>query len=151
MTTGSESLTMTRTFNAPRERVFAAFTDPAMFAQWWGPPGTTNADVEIDASVGGRYATRMHMPPGMPGMEGAPSVLGLSGEFTEIEAQRTIAYTFQWEGQELITQVTISLEDAPGGGTLLTLRHEGFPAPEYLPDHEHGWGASFDRLAQALA
>ncbi len=151
MTTGTESLTMTRTFAAPRERVFAAFTEPALFAQWWGSDGTTNADVEIDATVGGRFATRMHMPAGMPGMEGGPATIGLSGEFLEVEAHRTLRYTFQWEGQDLVTQVTISLEDAPGGGTVVTLRHEGFPAPEFVPDHEHGWSASFDRLAALLA
>ncbi len=44
-----------RVINAPREDVFAAWTDPAILAKWFGPPEVTVAQAEIDARVGGTY------------------------------------------------------------------------------------------------
>lgn len=150
MTTQTSTLTITRTFRAPRARVFAAFTDPALFGQWWGPPGTTNSDVTIDARVGGRFAARMHLPAGAMGSaEGM--VVGLSGEFTTVEAPDRLEYSFRWEGEDLTTQVALTFADAPGGGTVVTLMQSGFPVEEQANQHEHGWNASFDRLEQVLA
>lgn len=135
-------LTIERPLDAPRQRVWEAFTHPSMFSQWWGPDGTTNLDVGIDATPGGRYAYRMHLPP-TPGR--GDVIVGVSGEFTEVDAERTLAYTYQWEGQDRITQVTVAMADRPGGGTDLTVRHEGLPMTEFA-DYETGWNASLDRL-----
>jgi uncharacterized protein YndB with AHSA1/START domain len=52
-------LTLVRTFDAQRELVFAAFTDPRYLAQWWGPHGFTNPVCEFNARPGG--ALRIHM------------------------------------------------------------------------------------------
>jgi len=52
-------LTITRIFDAPRELVFKAWTDPKMLARWWGPHGFTNPVCEVDVRVGG--GIRIHM------------------------------------------------------------------------------------------
>lgn len=142
MTTDSVTLTINRMLDAPRQRVWEAFIHPSIFSQWWGPEGTRNLDVAIDAEAGGRYAYRMHLPVSA-GRE--DTVVAVSGEFTEVDAQRLLAYTYQWEGQELVTQVMVEFEDRPEGGTELTVRHEGLPNTEFA-DYETGWNASLDRL-----
>lgn len=54
----------TRVFNAARERVFAAFSDPKQVALWWGPNGFTNTVDELDLRVGGKWRVTMHAPNG---------------------------------------------------------------------------------------
>jgi uncharacterized protein YndB with AHSA1/START domain len=53
-----------RTFTAPRERVFNAFSDPRQLAQWWGPQGFTNTIHEFDLRPGGMWRLVMHAPDG---------------------------------------------------------------------------------------
>src|SRR5580658_6098429 len=53
-----------REFDAPRELVFSAWTDPAQLAQWWGPAVFTNPVCEADARVGGRWHIVMRAPNG---------------------------------------------------------------------------------------
>jgi uncharacterized protein YndB with AHSA1/START domain len=57
-------LTLTRIIDAPRERVFSAWTDPAQVAQWWGPRGTTTPICEIDLRPGGVFRTVMRSSDG---------------------------------------------------------------------------------------
>src|SRR5512138_74034 len=54
----------TRTFDAPRERVFEAFSDPSRVARWWGPSGFTNTVHEFDMRPGGTWWFTMHGPDG---------------------------------------------------------------------------------------
>ena len=55
---------LTRTFAAPRELVFAAFTRPEHLARWWGPTGFTITTYHHDATVGGVWRFTMHGPDG---------------------------------------------------------------------------------------
>lgn len=146
MTTESVTLTINRMLGAPRERVWDAFTHPSLFSQWWGADGTTNLDVGIDANVGGRYAYRMHLPADAqrPGGD-----VGVSGEFTDIDPYRVLAYTHQRAGEDLVSQVTVELEDRPEGGTEVSIRHEGVPNIDFA-DYEAGWEASLDRLERVV-
>jgi uncharacterized protein YndB with AHSA1/START domain len=52
----------TRTFNAPRQLVYKAWTDPAHLKTWWGPKGFTNTFNLFDLKVGGRWSFIMHGP-----------------------------------------------------------------------------------------
>lgn len=54
----------TRLFDAPRERVFRAWSDPELLARWWGPKGFTNTFHEFDFRPGGRWRFLMHAPSG---------------------------------------------------------------------------------------
>lgn len=54
----------TRTINAPRERVFAAWTDPVLLAQWWGPHGFTNTFHRFELKPEGLWEFTMHGPNG---------------------------------------------------------------------------------------
>jgi uncharacterized protein YndB with AHSA1/START domain len=76
---------ITRVFDAPRELVFAAWTDPALVAQWWGPRGYSSFDCEIDLRVGGVFSLKMQGPDG--------AVYPCTGVFREVVKPERIVYT----------------------------------------------------------
>lgn len=62
--TADREIVSSRLFNAPREVVFKAWTDPVHLAQWWGPKGFTNTFYEFDLKPGGVWRFDMHGPDG---------------------------------------------------------------------------------------
>jgi uncharacterized protein YndB with AHSA1/START domain len=137
-------LRLSRSFAAPRERVFRAFTAPAQLAKWWGPKGFTVPACTIDLRAGGAWHTVMRSP------EGKDHVV--SGVYREIVPPERLVFTWGWEedgarGHE--TVVTIELHETPGG-TRLELTHEGFETEDSRSRHSHGWSGCFDCLEQAL-
>jgi uncharacterized protein YndB with AHSA1/START domain len=79
-----------RIFDGPRDRVYAAFTDPELISEWWGPrDGTTVVD-QMDVRPGGawRYVVR-----GADGSETA-----FRGTYREVSAPERVVQTFEWEG-----------------------------------------------------
>ncbi len=89
-TPGEREIHVERTFDAPRDRVFAAYTDPELIPQWWGPYGTTTTVEELDATAGGRWRFVIHNSDG--------SETGFRGVFREVIAPERIVWTFEWEG-----------------------------------------------------
>src|SRR4051794_12623895 len=63
--TSDREIVATRVFDAPRELVFKAWTDPEHLAQWWGPTGFTNTFHEFDLRPGGVWRFVMHGPDGV--------------------------------------------------------------------------------------
>ena len=59
------TIVITRVFDAPRDLVFKAWTDPKHVAQWWGPQGFTNPLCEMDLRVGGVFRVHMRGPDGV--------------------------------------------------------------------------------------
>ncbi len=143
--TAGHTLAMSRRFAAPRERVFAAWTDRALVAQWFGPVDATCTIHEWDARTGGAYSLTMHDADGddMP----------LSGEFREIVPPERLVISWVWgqggmAGRETI--LTLEFEDA-GGDTILHLTHALLPDAEWARKHSMGWGSCLDALAASLA
>jgi uncharacterized protein YndB with AHSA1/START domain len=62
--TADRELVLTRLFDAPRELVFDAYTDPKHIAEWWGPNGFSTTVYEMDVRPGGRWRFMMHGPDG---------------------------------------------------------------------------------------
>src|SRR5947207_15661949 len=113
-------LTVTRVFDAPREVVFGAWTDPAQAALWWGPQGFTTISCEMDVRPGGAYRACMRSPEGTRHCR--------RGTYREIVPPERLVFTFAWEdaagdlGHE--TLVTVTFADAGRGKTRLTLHQE---------------------------
>jgi uncharacterized protein YndB with AHSA1/START domain len=61
---GEKETVITRIFDAPRELVYQAWTQPKNLAQWWGPKGFTNTFKEFDLRPGGTWEFIMHSPDG---------------------------------------------------------------------------------------
>jgi uncharacterized protein YndB with AHSA1/START domain len=143
------ALVMTRSFDAPRERVFDAWLDPTQIATWIGPRSVRAETMELSPKPGGRY--RIHMR-GVDGSDG-PIV---SGNYREIVRPERLVFTWAWEtahargmpGDETI--ITLTFRER-AGKTEMTLRQEGFSVKESRDSHNQGWNGSFDKLAELLA
>jgi uncharacterized protein YndB with AHSA1/START domain len=143
------TLVLTRVIAAPREAVFAAWTDPAQLSRWLGP-GTITAEVQApDIRAGGAYRIVMH---GIP----AGNANVVSGVYRAVEPPARLVFTWAWEedaathraGHETIVTVTFR---AMGDRTELTLRHERFDTTTSRDSHGQGWNGCFDKLARYLA
>lgn len=139
------ALIIKRTFNAPRDLVFRAWTDPRLAVQWWGPKHHPAVQLDMDTRPGGRWHGALRSTE-----DGR--MLGLGGTFREIVEPERIVFTFAWdeEGERgLETVVTITLVEREGK-TVMTFRQEPFQSVEELEGHHGGWSSSFDRLDECV-
>ena len=137
------SLTLRRRFAAPRESVFAAWTDPQKLSRWFGPARVTVLEAEIAAFEGGSYRIVMLDD------EGGRHEVG--GTYREVVAGEKLVFTWAWKSMpERESLVTVLLRD-DAGGTLLTLVHEGFADEATRGRHVHGWTGSLDKLEVFLS
>lgn len=162
-TAGPDAFVTSRTFDAPRERVWRAFTEGERLRRWWGPKGFTVAHCGIDPRPGGLFHYRLVSPQGQE----------LWGKFTyrEVEApERLVAIIafsdaragitrHPWSGTwPLETLSTITFAES-GGRTTVTVAAAPHEAAEeeratFRAGHDsmrQGWGGTFDRLAAYLA
>jgi len=79
-----------RVFDAPRERVFAVYTDPELIPEWWGPRGTSAVVDQMDVEPGGSWRFVIHNSNG--------SETGFRGTYREVTPPDRIVQTFEWEG-----------------------------------------------------
>jgi uncharacterized protein YndB with AHSA1/START domain len=99
-----------RIFNAPRERVWKAMTDPALIAQWWGR-GNKLVIEKFEPTRGGHWRFVEHSDHGEHGFE---------GRFRELTPPERIVQTFEWDGMPGHVAVeTLTLEDLGDGRTRL--------------------------------
>ncbi len=141
---------ITRVFDASRERVFRAWTDPDDVAMWFSPaPLTTPREsVRIDLRIGGRYELTMVMP------DGAASPLGF--EIVELDPPGLLVLRsdpMPEAGMPEPTFVRIELEDeTSGAGVRTRMTLSDGPYPNGFGVHaERGWRSAFDKLASVVA
>jgi uncharacterized protein YndB with AHSA1/START domain len=130
------TLRLEREFKAPPARVFAAFTDPALLAQWWGPEGMSCPVCEIDLRIGGRWRTCIR------GEQGEHWV---SGVYREIAPPRRLAFTWAWEENGVRGHETmVEIDFAPAGhNTRIVLTQREFESAEQCDNHNKGWTSAF--------
>lgn len=143
---GGNTLTITRIFDAPRELLFQAWTDPDQLAQWWGPEQlhTPRDTVTIEPRVGGIWSANMVMNDG--GQE-----FPKSGTFTRIDPPNGFALHdgpnefFPWA-----SDLSVSFEELDGG-TRMTIV-QSFDTESFdFGDSILGWGTSLEKLRRVLA
>ena len=145
-----KELVLTRVYNAPRERVWKAWTDPKQLAQWWGPAGFTNPRCEADVRPGGALRIDMRGPDG--------TVYPMSGVYREVVAPERLVFTgsaLDKKGKPLFEVLNTVTFAEQGGKTKLTVQAQvvkkiAAVADQYLKGQEQGWGQSLKRLEEFL-
>jgi uncharacterized protein YndB with AHSA1/START domain len=137
----SPVLEIVRIFDAPPAAVFEAWLDREQWQSWIGPEGVDCEVPLLERRVGGRYRLIMHLPDG--------NIIGVTGIFKAIDANKGFAMTWGAEGGTHETLVTVSLRDLHGR-TELTLRHEGLPGADDRNSHDKGWRSALNKLANHL-
>ena len=144
--TPDSTIRLNRTIPAPIEKVFAAWTDPAVMVRWFAPTDDYTTPVaEVDLRVGGSYRVGMKH-------KDRPDVRLHSGQYCRIEAPLLLSFTWIQESHDPgapLTQVT--LEFRPNEqATDLTLIHERFRDEQGRKGHNDGWTGCLNRLASKL-
>ena len=132
------SLTLKRRLNAPPAKVYAAWTEPAKIARWFGPQGAEVLRAEADVRVGGRFHIVFHSEDG--------EEHDVSGVYREVVKNEKLQFTWAWiSTPERESLVTVALK-RDGDGTLLTLTHEQFFDEPARDRHRSGWSGVLDNL-----
>lgn len=136
-------LRLSRVIRARRERVFAAWTDPALLTQWWGPGPVSCPEAHVDLREGGAYRLANLEPDG--------SIVWISGRFERVREPEELVYTWSVSivpGAPSLVRVRF-LPHADG--TRLELTHERFALEAVRDMHLQGWNGCLDKLEAALA
>lgn len=156
----SKPLVLIRTFNAPVETVWKAWTDTESLKKWWGPKDFTAPIIKMDVKVGGTYHWCMR---GV-GPDGKLNDYWTKGEFKEIIPMKKIVYTDNFADADgnIVPASTygmsgdwgegiVTLEfEAQGDTTKMTLTHEGLPEGEITDQTSSGWMQSLDKMDAML-
>ena len=138
------TLRLRRSFPAPPERVFRAWTTPAEMKQWTAPGDMTTPLAEVDLRPGGKYRIHRRAPDGAEHR--------LIGVYRVVDFPKRLVYTWRWESEPDAPETLVTVEFVDRGGTTdLVLTHELFPNEESKGKHEHGWTGCFDKLARVVA
>jgi uncharacterized protein YndB with AHSA1/START domain len=141
--TTKTTLRMQRTYQAPAQRVFDAWTSEEVLRRWFraGYDWETT-EARVDLRVGGAVRVVMRDPH-------EEVEHGGGGTYTEIERPTRLAFTWTWDGDDRRQLIEIDFEESDG---LTTVRfaHSGLRDEEELHSHEDGWGKVFDNLERAL-
>ena len=153
-----KDLVIKRSFNAPRQKVWDAWTKPELVKSWWGPKGFTTPFAKIDFKVGGKYLVSMRSPEGVDYWS--------TGEYQEIKPLERIVYSDSFSDKDgsIVPaaeqgmpgdwpdrlMVTLTFEDAGPGKTALTLSTAGIPDDKNRDLTRESWGSMLDKLANCL-
>ncbi|HEU0175161.1 MAG TPA: SRPBCC domain-containing protein [Blastocatellia bacterium] len=154
--TADREIVITRVFDAPRELVWKAWTEPERLMRWWGPKDFTSPTCKIDLRLGGKYLFCMRSPEGQEFWSAGvyreivePERLVYSDSLADEKGNPVPASHYGMPGdwpKEMLVTVTFEEFD---GKTRMTLRHIGLP-PEMSEMAEAGWNGSLDKLAESL-
>jgi uncharacterized protein YndB with AHSA1/START domain len=135
---GDVTVRLVRTFAAPRDEVFAAWTDPAMLAAWFWP---WTPDVTIDPRPGGAYRLACVHP-----QAGAMAAVGV---YREVVSPERLVFTWRWEGEVPVAESVVTLEfHDRGGETEVRLTQAPLADATDRDNHARGWNDLLDRLAE---
>jgi len=148
-TPGSDEIRITRTFAAPRELVWKAWTTPDMLLYWFGCAAFSTVEAKADVREGGQYRVVLRNPDG----EDIP----IYGTYTAVRPIGHLAFTHLWEKPPVPenpahheTFVTVDLHEE-GERTRMDFRQTGLASIASRDSHVGGWCDSFDALDRRLA
>jgi uncharacterized protein YndB with AHSA1/START domain len=142
----AQEITITRTYDAPRELLWRAWTEPEELAQWWGPPGwSTPLDgVTMDVRPGGVFRLTSISDQGVE--------MPVVGTYREVvEPERIVLEEPPEEAWHEGSVSVVTFTDLGGGRTEMALRATIHTTDEMRQNAERGMRATFERLAEHLA
>jgi uncharacterized protein YndB with AHSA1/START domain len=144
----ADGITITRVFEASRERIWKEWTEPERFADWFGGPGSEVplSTVSMDVRPGGSWRMTMYADPGR-------REIHWKGEYREVvEPERLVFTVSDQPGESAYELVIVVLTDLGGGRTEMHFQQRGggLSAEEY-ERAAHGWSSFFDRIAERIA
>jgi uncharacterized protein YndB with AHSA1/START domain len=143
---GDRELKVERIFNAPREKVWQAMTDPNLVAQWWGR-GNKLVVEKMEVKRGGHWRYVEHSD----GQEH-----GFEGRYREVKPPELLEYTFEWDGQpgHVVVEST-RFEDLGDGRTRISVTSMFFTTEDLegmmQSGMEGGMNESYAALDKVLA
>jgi uncharacterized protein YndB with AHSA1/START domain len=135
------SVRIVEVFDARRDEVFAAWTEPERLKRWWGPGFFDTVSAELELRPGGRYALVLE-----------PGAMRLVGEFREVTPPARLVYTWRWAAGVPDTReslVTVEFHDL-GERTEVVLVHDNFVGPGPVDMYDEGWRSGLDKLRNFL-
>jgi uncharacterized protein YndB with AHSA1/START domain len=137
------TLRIERTYHAPVEAVFEAWTNEEVLRRWWElERGWNTTEAELDVRVGGGLRVVMRDPE-------KDAEIGGGGTYTEVEPPHRLAFTWIWDGHTNRTLIEIDFQEEDGATTVrFTQRH--LWDEEAFRSHEEGWTTFFDNLERTL-
>ncbi len=142
-----DELVIVRIFDAPRDLVFKAWTDPALMRQWMGPRHHPAIVYEADSRAGGAWRGVLR---GIADGQELPQ----GGVYKEIVANEKIVFTFAWgeahaaSGADM--ECDVRLSDFGAGKTKMVFRQSLLPSMAERDGHREGWSSSFGRLNELI-
>jgi uncharacterized protein YndB with AHSA1/START domain len=140
-------ITITRVFDAPRERVWREWTEPEPFADWFGGSESEvpASSVSMDVRPGGSWRLTMFAGP-------ERREIRWKGEYREVvEPERLVFTVSDQPGEDAYELVTVVLTDLGEGRTEMLFQQHGSLPPEVYERAGAGWSSFFDRVAERLA
>ena len=143
---GAYGITMTRVFDAPRERVWREWTEPEGFADWFGGPESEVplSTVSMDVRPGGAWRATMFAGPDR-------REIRWKGEYREVAEPERLVFTVSDQPGDAFELVTVVLTDLGDGRTEMWFEQRGSLPPEQYDRARRGWAGFFDRIAERLA
>jgi uncharacterized protein YndB with AHSA1/START domain len=136
------TLVVRRRIKSTAERLFAAWTQPALLMSWWGPAGAECPAAEIDLRVGGTYRIANRFPDG--------NVVWIAGIFEDIEAPHRLVYSWKLETQGGPAERVTVCFVADGAFTEVVVTHERIASEAARTSHERGWMGCLDGLVKFI-
>jgi uncharacterized protein YndB with AHSA1/START domain len=141
--TDTKTLRIERTFQAPAEAVFGAWTSEEVLLRWWhAEHDWETTEAEVDLRVGGVVRVVMRDP-------SKDAEYGGGGHYTEIERPTRLAFTWTWDGDTRQMLIELDFQETDGI-TTVSFTHSGLWDEEAVRTHEDGWGKLFDNLERTL-
>ncbi len=135
-----------RTFEAPVEAVFDAWTNPDVLKRWWrADPSHEVTIAALDVRAGGDYRLEMRIPDG--------DDMVVHGTYREVSRPDRLVYSWTWEGTGPYanheTEVAVTFEEEVPGRTTVTIEHAGLLDDNSRANHARGWNGVLDSFARS--
>jgi len=138
------TLRIERSYNAPAQRVFDAWTSEEVMRRWWhAEHHWETSEATVDLRLGGEVRVVMRDPD-------KDAEYGGGGKYVEIDPPTRLAFTWLWDGNETRMLIELDFEETDGV-TRVRFTHSGLWDEEAVRSHERGWNTCFDILEATLS